>query len=677
MEIRTVLLIILAVIAALTIVFYQYFFKSRHKGKLRIVLSSLRFLVLFGVFLLLINPKFINEEYFLEKSNLILLLDDSASMIKSSSADDIKGYVANLQNNEALSERFSQFQFKFGSDIEESDSLSFQEENTNIANALLKTNELFINGNNTVVLISDGNQTLGRDYEFLNLKENVQVNSVVVGDTTDYADISIGQVNTNTYAFLGNKFPIEAVVQYSGRQRVSKNLVIKIDGIQVFQETIGFSPAKNSRRINTLIEAKSVGLKTVELEVSALPNEKNTANNSKVVALEVIDEKTKVTLVSDFLHPDIGALKKSIESNEQRQLDIVNPEVRLDILENTDVFILYQPNASFKRIYDFIEARNVNYFTITGTQTDWRFLNQVQESFFKEDFNQKEEIQPVLNRSFSIFGLGEFDTSDYPPLIANLGDLEILEDNEIVLNQRIKGVALETPLLTLFPKNNRKQAVLFGENIWRWRAKNYLENNNFAGFDDFIGKLIFFLNSDGKRSRLELDYSRIFEGAVVARIKAIFFDESFVLDPNGNLQIEITGNDVDYEREAPMLFNGSYFEYDLSSLNSGTYEFTVKETKENISKSGTFKIVEFKQEDQFFSANDTKLGRLSQKTNGKVYFPNEFEKLIGDLLNSHRTLPIQKSKQNVVSLIDFRILLGLIILCLALEWFIRKYNGLI
>ncbi|MEM8846965.1 MAG: VWA domain-containing protein [Bacteroidota bacterium] len=677
MDIRTLLLIILAVIAALTIVFYQYFFKARHKGSLRIVLASLRFIVLFGAFLLLINPKFVDKEYFLEKSNLILLLDDSASMLKSSSADDIEDYVKEISENEALQERFSQFQFKFGSQLNENDSLSFQQENTNIANALSQTNDLFINGNNTVVLLSDGNQTLGRDYEFLNLNENVQINSVVIGDTTAYADISIGQVNTNTYAFLGNKFPVEAIIEYSGEERVSKNLVVRLDGKRVFQETISFNANENSKRINTLIEAESVGLKTLEFQIAALNNEKNTINNTKVVALEVIDEKTNVTLVSDMLHPDIGAFKKAIESNEQRQLKVVKPNATEEVLGATDVFILYQPNGKFKRIYDFIEAGNYNHFTVTGTQTDWRFLNQIQTNFFKEDFNQKEEILPVMNKSFSEFGLGDFDTGNYPPLISNLGDLEVSVSHQNILYQRIKGIDLDVPLLTVINASDSKEAILFGENIWRWRAKSYLNNSTFGIFDDFVGKLILFLNSDGKRSRLELDYKTVFSGTDAARIKATYFDKSYNLDPNGNVQIEIKGQGSNYNRKAPMLFKGSFFEYDLENLNPGTYEFKVKEERDNISKSGTFRIVEFRQEDQMFSANYKKLQRLSEKSNGKLYFPNEIGALATDLLNSKETLPIQKSKQNVVSLIDYRLLLGLIVFCLALEWFLRKYNGLI
>ena len=78
MEIRTVLLIVLAAIAALTIVFYQYFHKTRKRGKLSIILASLRFCALFSGLLLLINPKFKKNEYSLEKTNLIVLVDDSS-----------------------------------------------------------------------------------------------------------------------------------------------------------------------------------------------------------------------------------------------------------------------------------------------------------------------------------------------------------------------------------------------------------------------------------------------------------------------------------------------------------------------------------------------------------------------------------------------------------------------
>jgi len=50
--------------------------------------------------------------------------------------------------------------------------------------------------------------------------------------------------------------------------------------------------------------------------------------------------------------------------------------------------------------------------------------------------------------------------------------------------------------------------------------------------------------------------------------------------------------------------------------------------------------------------------------------------LIDNLLADAQFVPTQKSNQNVVSLIDFRILLAIIVMALTTEWFIRKYNGL-
>ena len=69
--------------------------------------------------------------------------------------------------------------------------------------------------------------------------------------------------------------------------------------------------------------------------------------------------------------------------------------------------------------------------------------------------------------------------------------------------------------------------------------------------------------------------------------------------------------------------------------------------------------------------------RLANNNKGRLYFLDQLDKLETDLISSQEFLPVQKSRDNVVSLIDFRILLGVMVLSLATEWFVRKYNGLI
>ncbi|SHG32511.1 VWA domain-containing protein [Flagellimonas flava] len=677
MEIRTVLLIIVAAIVALAIVFYQYLYKHKKRSSLNLILAGLRFLSLFGAFILLINPKFTKQEYFLEKTNLVFLLDGSSSILEAEAEEETLEVVQGLTENSNIKERFNVHPYIFGSKLLGMDSISFRQNNTDIANAIDGANEVFVNAPKTFVLISDGNQTLGKDYGYTRLDADVSLHAVAIGDTTQYQDVSVDLVNTNTYAFLKNQFPVEARIRYKGDDTVSVQAIITMEGQTVHRETVSLSPVDNSQTIQTLIEADQVGLKSIRVNVETLKNERNTINNTKETAIEVIDEKTNVGIVSDFLHPDIGALKKSIESNEQRSVTILKPTDSKEKFEAIDIFILYQPTRRFASIYDYLQQTRTSRLTITGTKTDWGFLNQVQTSFFMENLNQSEEIVPVLNNAFKVFGVGDFSVDGFPPLQGSLGDVELKLSGQTILFQRIRGVNLDKPLFSVLNEDNRREAILFGENLWRWRAQTYRNSQDFSSFDNFMGKLMVYLRSDNRRSRLELDFDFIFNDASLAKIRASFFDESYAFDPNANLKITIKGKSNSFSREAPMLLKGSFYQTDLSDLPAGAYNFTVATDNQTLSRSGSFQILDFNPEKQYVSTNYDKLKRLAENNNGAVFLPENVEELIKHLTESPEYLPIQKSKQNVVSLIDFRVLLGIIAFTLALEWFIRKYNGLI
>jgi len=77
------------------------------------------------------------------------------------------------------------------------------------------------------------------------------------------------------------------------------------------------------------------------------------------------------------------------------------------------------------------------------------------------------------------------------------------------------------------------------------------------------------------------------------------------------------------------------------------------------------------------NANVTKLQQVATNSKGSIYFIKNTDSLIPNLLNDSRYSIVQKSTKNVVPLIDFKYLLALIALSLSIEWFLRKYNGLI
>ncbi len=96
--------------------------------------------------------------------------------------------------------------------------------------------------------------------------------------------------------------------------------------------------------------ANRVGVGSYKATILPAENEKNTINNSKNFAVEVIDQKTKIAIVSDFLHPDLGVLKKSIESNEQRSVSFLNPTNYINQINDFQLLIIYQPTISLKFI---------------------------------------------------------------------------------------------------------------------------------------------------------------------------------------------------------------------------------------------------------------------------------------------------------------------------------------
>jgi len=672
MQTSTVLLIILAAIVALGLVLFQYYYKSKKRGRLGIVLSFLRFITWFAAFLLLINPKFSKDEYTVEKTNMLLLTDNSSSIAEY--GPEVENALERLKSSDGITTKFKLNLYSFGSELGTSDSLSFSAKTTNISKALNTLKEIYPN-NSAIVLLTDGNQTFGNDYVYGSANSKFPIYPVAIGDTTQYEDIRIEQVNANKYAFLKNKYPLEVFISYEGSSTVSETVAISLDGRRVFSEDIRLSSSDNSKVINTLLDAGSVGVKYLEVTVSNLQNERNTTNNSKNLTVEVIDEKTNVAIVSEIQHPDIGALKKSIESNEQRSVSIINPDN--SDLDDVDLFILYQPNSAFKPIYEYIERKNANSFSIIGPHADLGFINGIQKQFRIEDNYPVQEVVPVKNDGFSKFDISENSFEDYPPLDSDVGPIEMNGENETLLGMKIKGATMPSPLLSVVVDAERKNILLFGENIWKWRTQAYRNDNSFQDFDEFIGKLMIYLSDNKSKERLTLDFNSVYEGSNEARISASYFNETFAFDSNVNLVLQLKNNDTGASNEIPMLLKNGFYEVDLSDRTSGSFQFMVSVKDENLSKSGSFRILDFDVEQQFVSTNDSKLGQLAERSGGKLFYSNQIDALIDALTVDERYLPVQSSVKKVVSLIDFRILLGVIALTLALEWFFRKYNGLI
>ena len=678
MSIQTILLLLLAILVAAGLSFFQYFYKSKLRSKTIFALTVLRFLAIFGLLLLLINPIITRSSLEIIKTPLPIIIDNSSSITDLKANEIAKKAFNILSSNSELKNKFDLQSFSFDSEfqnIANVDEVNFSGKQTalNVVAKYLKSN--FKNQHFPSILISDGNQTSGADFVF-SFDSNNKVFPVIVGDTTQYLDLKINQINVNKYAFFKNKFPVEVFLQYSGTQTINTTFAIRQGNSVLSKQNVSFSNDKKSQVINFVLPANTKGLQTLTAVLQPTNGEKNTYNNSKKFAVEVLDQKTEIAIISAINHPDLGAFKRSIETNSQRKVTFLKPSDALD-LQKYNVLLLYQPNATFKTVFEANKKLKINTFIVTGNATDFNFLNQSQSQFSFEMASQKEDFLANFENDFNLFATENLGFENFPPLENLYGTIESNQNNVNLLISRIRNIATNQPLLSFSDAQGLRTAFLFGENSWKWRAHSFVIEKSFTKYDIFIDKIIQFLASNDAKKSLVVTHERFYNSGDAIAIEAQYFNKNYEFDEKARLTIAVTNIKNKKVIKYDLLRTNTSFKVNLDGLEAGKYAFAVKELNSNTSYSSTFEILDFDIEKQFVNADVAKLKQLAVQTKGSVFMPNKLEQLVKILINDSSYNPIQKNVVTKTPLIDWVWLLVLIALCLSAEWFIRKYNGML
>lgn len=675
MSTTDILYLIIIVISAIGIAWYQYFYKAKTTLKKRVVFAFLRFSSLFILGVLLLNPRFKQTTIVQEKPQLVIAFDNSKSIsvLKKSTSTNA---VLEVLKNSSLTDKFTVDYFTFGNSVNTlNDSLTFDELQTNVSEVFNSLKEIYNKEQAPTVLITDGNQTYGQDYVLSSLTYKQPIYPVVIGDTILKEDLKIASVQLNKYTFLNNEFPIEITLNYSGQHTVKKEFTVFKNNIKVYSKFVNFTKDNTTELIQINLPAQQIGRQNYRAILSSISNEENTTNNERNFSIDVIDERTKIALISDILHPDIGVFKKAIESHQQRKVTLLKSSDAID-LNNYQLVILYQPNRQYKQILDAIKLLEKNHLIITGTHTDWEFLNSQKSNYKKSVTHQVQAFTGRLNMEFNSFQQNDFEVSKLPPLEDVYGAIELQTKANVLIHQRVKGINSEQPILTFFESGNNREALFSGEGIWRWRSQSYMNSQSFIVFDEFIGKTIQYLASNAKKERLTIDVADDFLLGE-AQIYAQYVDKNYVTDPNTTLSCQLIHKETDQIYNYNFLFNNTGYQLNLSNLSSGTYTYRVHVENTQLNKTGQFVVSNFDIEAQFINADVTKLTQLATNKQNKLYIITEVTQLISDLMTDEQFKPIQKKSISELPLINWKYLLAVLLVLLTFEWLLRKYNGLL
>ena len=546
---------------------------------------------------------------------------------------------------------------------------------TNYSNLFHDMYSRFANQNIAgLVVATDGLYNSGSNPLYDN-RINFPIFPIAQGDTLIIRDVSIAKVMKNEIAFLGNTFPLE--ITLSAQQCKGEHIQVEIwnKGKKIHAENRIISNNDEYQKIKINLLAENVGLQHYRIAVSQLSNEKNSMNNSYTAYVEVIDSRYKILLLTDRHHPDIAAYKSAIEKNKNYAVEQVN------FIEFNGAFEAYQLVVIFgfqesNPLLTQLEKANVPLLVFDIQQNSHLKLTS---AFSFKSRGSLEEVKAVKSESFSKFTFSPELLNliqDAPPLQTPFGKYTLQIGSEVVIAQQVGMQITSKPIIFVNEANGRKLAFVTAEGFWKWKLYDYANTKNNVAFNELFSKLTQYLVLQEDKSKFRIDYKKQFSENSNIYFEASLYNESYELINDKEISLVIQnekGDEFDYE------FSKSLERYNLNLgvLDVGKYTFLAKVKGRELVRKGSFDVRAIQLEQLYTVANHNLLYQLANISGGKLFFPNQLDKIIIAIEKSKNNFISVSSKEKLKGMINIPLILLILLVLISLEWFLRKYNGLI
>lgn len=650
------------------------------------LLFALRALAITILCFLLFAPLLRLNSREVEKPIILFVQDNSESIVKTKDSSFYRNEYPELLNelSDKLSEKFDFKQFSFSAEVQDSFQLDFKGKETDISNALNTVYDLNENLNiGAVILASDGIYNKGTNPLYLNRGINAPVYTIALGDTTLQRDILIKQVQQNQLAYLNNTFPVNVVVQANKLKGSKSRVTIRKGNETLAQQDITVNDDAYLNTFSFQLKANQVGIQKLNIAIQRIEGEFTYDNNIKDIFIEVIDSRQKVLILASAPHPDIAAIKQSLESNQNYEVKVSTTENLKESIKGFSLIILHQiPSISngFSKYHQEALQADIPIWYIVGANTITGALNTQQKLLqINNAKGQMNDVYPFINKDFALFTLSDQllgAIAKWGPLQIPYGSYTAQASSIALLYQRIGSVTTKYPLFIFSSDAEQKSAVLAGEGVWRWRLQNFAENGDHLLFDELISKTVQYLSVRNDRKNLRVISKNSYNDNERIRIDAEVYNSSYELINTVDVNLELQDEDGN---KYPFSFarTTSAYTLDLGLLKAGnyTYKSTTQVGEDDYFAQGKFIIKEVTAERSSGRADHSLLNTLAMRSGGSMIQPSELLNLDELLSNRNDVKPISHVETKLEELIKFSWIFGLILLLLSLEWFLRKRNG--
>lgn len=674
---------------ALLLYYRDTTFKEQSK-KLNIWLGILRWTTVTVLSALLLSPLLKSLLTETKKPVIVLAQDLSESVgseLKDATLESYKQNWESLQNS--LSDKYEVHTLGFGSQVREGVDFAFEDKVTNFSELLRGVYDLYGGQNlGAVVIASDGVYNEGSNPAYSDVALSAPVYTVALGDTTPKKDLLLKRVFHNKIAYLGDKFTVQidvAANNCTGQQSVIT--VSKVSGDQVRQlqsipVTINGSDFFTTKEVQ--IEADEAGVSEYRISLAAIPGEASTQNNRKDILIDVLDARQKILILANSPHPDVSALKGTMESNKNYQVSVAYINDPGTDVTKFDFVVLHNLPSFTNDISALVkkmdDARIPRLF-VAGLQTNYYTLSQLQGLVaMQSDGRQSDEVQGNVSDKFAAFSLDAKiaeELPNYNPMTSAFGNFSATTQAQVLLYKRIGKVNTDQPLLAVGEVNGIKTGLLLGEGLWKWRLFDYLQHQNHDMFDELIGKTVQYLSvkEDKRKFRVNQD-KNIYNENEPLTFGAELYNDNYELTNDPDVSMSIRNSEG---KEFPYTFNklGKAYSLNAGILPVGAYNYTANTNfnGQALSFDGKFRVQPIQLELFETTANHAVLRALSQKFGGEMLYPADMNSLAEKIAANKTVKPLIYESTTTNPLINLKWIFAILAFLLAAEWFVRRYFG--
>ena len=670
------------IFCALAGVVYAYILYNKAKSLVDVsksthyVLAALRFALVTLVALFLLNPLIKTVSKTSQKPIIVVAVDNSESVLYNKDSafykNDFQQNIHQLTSD--LSDKYEIRTLSFGDKINNDPVFDFKEKQTDISSLMDEAENQFSGRNVGAILIAtDGIYNKGASPLYSEMSIKAPIYTIAMGDTTVKKDIGITRIDHNHYAYLGNKFPIEISISAKQLKGKSTTLTLNHKSETEATQTIDFTNNNYNTTIHLQLDAEENGIQRYHLKLSSLSEESNIQNNEQDIFIQVLDGREKVLILASAPHPDIAALKETIENNQNYEAETYLTDNFKDVVKKYNMVILHNISTTSKVLTDIQNAKLPVWF-IGSVPPD--FTSGVKIQVLS---NKTNDAEATINSSFPLFTISDELKSfakNFPAVKAPFGTYKTNPAANILLSQKIGAVETDSPLMAFNASEETKSCYFIGDGLWKWRLRDYAEHENHNLFNELVNKTIQFLSAKIDKSFFKVYFKNNFYENEPVEFESEVFNASYELINEPEVSIAITNSD---NKKFPFTFSKTSNAYKLNAgfFPVGQYKFeaSVKDGDKVYNQKGEFTITAIKVESVNTTADHQLLYNLAKKHGGEMVLPTELNKLKDMLEKRDDIKTVSYSEKRLTDIINIKWLFFLLLLLPTLEWFIRKRNG--